>query len=69
MSSWASAIVVELVERDPHLARKREQRRAQQGKGDDKQDADEKLVPDPTKALANARMTSTVVQIPLPTER
>ena len=45
------------------------QRRAQQAKRDHKQDADQRLGPDPTKALANARMTSTVVQMPLPIER
>ena len=50
--------MVELVERDPHLTREREQGRAQQAKGDHKQNADKLLVPDSHKALANASTTS-----------
>jgi hypothetical protein len=45
-ASWE---VVELVERDPHLTREREQRRTQQAKGDDKQKTDDLFVPDPHK--------------------
>jgi Family of unknown function (DUF6441) len=51
----ASCVVVKVVEGDPHLTREREQRRAQQAKGDHKQNADELFVPDAHKGAGECQ--------------
>ena len=65
----ASAVQLQLGETEPHLAGEIEQRRAQQPEREDEDPGDHRLVPEPSRALANGRITSAVVQIALHTAK